>query len=340
MSHAGQIGNSQSLVSVVIPSYNAARTITRAIRSALDQDYKNLEVIVADDGSTDATAEIAGIFRDPRIVLVPSLKNHGAAATRNRALRRATGAYVAFLDADDAWLPGKISLQVGMMEQHPKARLATCDCLFFGFDERPRTTFYQRRTPCAGEDAWRVLLAYNFIATPTVLARRTDILDLGGFSESLPIGEDQDLWIRLAVQGELVFSPEVFVHAHNQPASLSHRCQQDEAFLLLSMVGKHLRQQAYRLQEHELRAIWGQRLFDIAANLYNNKEYGRSAPLFWQSARCGSRPLKSLVNVARSAGHGLFGRQRNLTMDTWLTGLARAAPPVDRELHTAMQKAH
>lgn len=329
--------NPSPLVSVVIPSYNSARTITRAIQSALEQDYSRLEIVVADDCSADSTQETVRQLNDARITFLPSRVNRGAAATRNRGISYATGTYVAFLDADDAWLPGKISMQVRMMEEYPNARLATCDCLFIDTTGRPKHTFYQRRAPCAGENAWRVLLAYNFIATPTVLARRADLVELGGFSETLPTGEDQDLWIRLAARGALVFSPDIFVQVYNQPTSLSKRNQEREAFLLLSIVSTQLRQESHRLEDKQIRSIWGQRLFDVAANLFQNKEYGLSAPLFWRAASCAFRPIKSVVNVARAIGCGAFRRDRNLTPTAWKDATSKAALPVRRGLERQLQ---
>jgi hypothetical protein len=224
-----------------------------------------------------------------------------------------------------------------MMEQHPNARMATCDCLFFDRSGRPKETFFQRRTPCGGDNAWQVLLAYNFVQTSTVLARKTDVVELGGFSDALPTGEDQDLWIKLAARGELVFSPDTLAHVYNQMSSLSKRYQEREAFLLLAIIGEQLRQQRHRLGDEQIRSIWGQRLFDVAANLYHNKDYGRSAPLFWRSARCAFRPLKSLINVARAAGNGLFRRHGNLNLNVWRDGMSRGALPVRQRAAHEMQ---
>ena len=287
-----------------------------------------MEVIVADDCSTDATREVVRQLQDPRIAFLPSSVNCGAASTRNRGIRHATGTYVAFLDADDEWLPGKLSRQVHLMEQHPNACVATCDCLFFDGSGLPKETFFQQRIPCDGENAWQALLAYNFVQTSTVLARKADLEELGGFSEALPTGEDQDLWIRLAAHGELVFSPNTLVHVYSEPASLAKRFQERESFLLLSIVAAQLGQQGHRLGDEQIRSIWGQRVFDIAANLYHKKEYGRSAPLFWWSARCAFRPLKSVINVARAVGCGIFKRDGNLTFSVWSDGMSRAALPV------------
>jgi glycosyltransferase involved in cell wall biosynthesis len=322
---------SQPLVSVVIPSYNAARTIGRAIRSSLDQDYRHLEVIVADDCSADETeAAVAGIG-DRRVVFNRGRLNGGAAAARNRGIRHASGEYVAFLDADDLWLPTKISTQVRLMEANPRATLVTCDCLFYDGAGRPRASFYSRRTPAGGQNAWRVLLAYNFIQTSTVLVRRSDLVQVGGFSESLPTGEDQDLWMRLAGRGHVEFVPDILVNVYDEPGSLAKRYREQEAFLLLAIVASHLREQATRLTRAEIRAVWGERLFDIAANLFHNDSYPESAPLFWQTMWMGHRPIKSALNVARAAVYGIMRGTNAFDRNLWKDGLSRARVPACNE---------
>ena len=94
------------LVSVVIPSYNASRTIVRAIDSALRQSYSRLEIIVSDDGSTDATSELVSKFSDPRVSFHVATANGGAAAARNRGIRASSGSYVAFLWNSGSSRPG------------------------------------------------------------------------------------------------------------------------------------------------------------------------------------------------------------------------------------------
>jgi glycosyltransferase involved in cell wall biosynthesis len=314
----------------VIPSYNAARTIGRAIHSVLQQDYERFEVIVSDDGSSDSTEEVVKGIGDPRVTFQAVERNGGASAARNRGIRSANGTYVAFLDADDLWLPSKISLQVHLMEANTKAGMATCDCLFCDGSGNPRGSFYRRRTPAAGENAWRVLLAYNFIQTSTVLARRTDLEELGGFSEALPTGEDQDLWIRLASRGEVVIASGTLVHVYDEPGSLAKRYREQEWTVLLSIVAAQLVQQQHRLAVEEVRSAWGQRLFDVAANLYHNKRYGRSAPLFWRSARLGHRPIKSVINVTRAVVNGILRRDDSVSLEAWREGLSKANLPFRR----------
>ncbi len=104
-------------VSVIIPSYNSSSYIVDAIVSALNQTYDNLEVIVADDASTDNTCEVVNNIKDPRVKLIVRADNGGAAAARNSATRAAKGRYIAFLDSDDYWMPNKLSVQIGKMQE-------------------------------------------------------------------------------------------------------------------------------------------------------------------------------------------------------------------------------
>ena len=104
-------------VSVVIPSYNSSSYIINAIESALNQTYDNLEVIVADDASTDDTCALVHKIEDPRVKLIECTENGGPAVARNLAIRAATGRYIAFLDSDDYWLPNKLSVQIGKMQE-------------------------------------------------------------------------------------------------------------------------------------------------------------------------------------------------------------------------------
>ena len=185
------------LVSVIIPAYNASRTIVRALESVLGQEYEPLEVLIVDDASTDGTGEIVRRFTDRRVRLIKLDTNRGAAGARNVGIHAAQGEYIAFLDADDIWLPSKLSCQTRVMEQDEQITLVTSDSLWLSHSGELLRRDHERDAPASGPEAWKMLLAYTFITTPTVLARRRDLVDLGGFSGDLPVGEDQDLWIRL-----------------------------------------------------------------------------------------------------------------------------------------------
>lgn len=109
------------LVSIITPSYNTARFIVETIESVLEQTYRNWELIIVDDCSTDDTESIVASFRDDRIRYIRNEKNSGAAVSRNRALREAKGRWIAFLDSDDLWLPEKLERQIGFMKRNDYA---------------------------------------------------------------------------------------------------------------------------------------------------------------------------------------------------------------------------
>lgn len=195
-------------VSVLIPAFNASDTITAALMSALNQTSSDLEVIVADDGSTDATRDrvTALMSIDDRIRLV-SQPNQGVAVARNAALRVARGTYVSFLDADDLWLPNYLDEMTSALNSLPEAAMAYTDA--WVLDDRHRRI--RRRTamgpwippegPSEQADVLLLqLLRGNFFYnSPTI--RRSVLEDLGGFDRRASPTEDYELWLRIVADG-------------------------------------------------------------------------------------------------------------------------------------------
>ena len=201
------LGENQALVSVIMPAYNASPYIGEAIRSVIDQDYPNIELIVVDDGSVDGSAEVAESFGSR--VKVIRQANAGVAAARNRGLAAARGELIAFLDADDLWLPGKLSAQVAYLSQHPET--AVVYGVFTRWHAKPDGSFDPPPVPVvqnpqspivADHSGWiyTELLLGSIVHVITAMIRR-DVADrLGGFDESLPTGEDYDFWLRMSRQ--------------------------------------------------------------------------------------------------------------------------------------------
>lgn len=209
-----------SLVSVIVPAFNAAWCIRRAVDSVLAQSFRDFELIVVDDGSTDNTASILAGYGDAlRVVSKP---NGGLSSARNAGIAAAQGKYVAFLDADDWWLPGKLASQTALMESRP-------DLLFCSTASGVQTPEGQRLADwrCGCDDrrsALECVFAVNaFVAGSgsAVLANREAFQRAGGFDESLRSLEDIDMWMRLAALGGFACIDEPLVFIEKSASSMS-----------------------------------------------------------------------------------------------------------------------
>lgn len=201
----------QPLVSVVMPAYNTARFIKDAIDSVLEQDYPALELIVIDDGSTDGTVELLHHYGD-RIRLITQ-SNKGAGAARNQGLQAARGEFIAFLDSDDVWLPGKIAAQVSHLQQHPDiglvfSRWGRWEPDQMGDFTPPKLDEQATDTPpgiVPERSGWLYnrLLFGSALHTITVVLRRSLAQQIGPFDTRLKRGQDYDYWIRASRQTQI-----------------------------------------------------------------------------------------------------------------------------------------
>jgi glycosyltransferase involved in cell wall biosynthesis len=188
------------IVSVIIPAYNAAKYIGEAVNSVFEQTFTHHEVIVVNDGSPD-TDELESVLKRYAAKLsYIKQENRGAAAARNTGLRAASGEFVAFLDADDKWLPNFLEKQIELLKRS-KADIVYADALLTGESPLAGRTFMELE-PSRGDVTPEKLLAVKVtVLTSTVLARKAPILESGLFDESLRRGQDFDLWFRLAKLG-------------------------------------------------------------------------------------------------------------------------------------------
>lgn len=199
------------LVSVIIPTYNMATFIGQAISSVLSQSFVDLEVIVVDDGSTDETAHVVSGFGD-RVSYIHQ-PNKGGNSARNRGVAVAQGHYIAFLDADDAWLPKKLELQLRVFDDYPSVGFVGCGYQVQNHDgTRTHETVVRRNYP--SRDAFiRALQVCQIVpgSASGVVAIKQMLLDVGPFDESIRIAEDWDMWLRLAQRYDVRFVEQVLV---------------------------------------------------------------------------------------------------------------------------------
>lgn len=187
-------------VSVIMPAYNAERFIARAIESVLSQTFPDWELIVVDDGSTDGTAEVLADLTDPRIRMIRQA-NGGEAVARNRGLDAVTGEYVAFLDADDLYLPNALADMVQYLNTHPEVAVLLSDGYFCDEHGKPLMRLSEHRPgPYTGDILEPLVLSASVISgIICTMSRRTTIERSGvRFDPALVIGPDWDFWIQLA----------------------------------------------------------------------------------------------------------------------------------------------
>lgn len=265
------------LISVIVPAFNAEGTIERALESVLRQSYRPLEVVVVDDASRDRTCEVVQQWSGLPVSLVRHDRNKGPGATRNSGIQSARGEYLAFLDADDEWTEEKLEIQLGVIAADPAITLVSCDAHWIAPNGDRVGTIFEDAEPLNGPDAWKRLLAYSFISTPCVLARRETVLEAGGFNEDLLIAQDQDMWIRLALLGDVHCLDETLVRINISEGSHIRKNASRELEFLWPMIEAHIARNEDRLTKAEKRLIVASRMGSIGANLIDAEQYGLAA---------------------------------------------------------------
>jgi len=207
----------EPLVSVIIPTFNCAQYIATAVESVLAQERADVEVLVIDDGSTDATTETLGAYGDRiRYIHQP---NSGVSLARNKGLAAANGRYIGFLDSDDAWHPDKLHRQLAAMEKDPDA--GACYSAFAVTDSRLSPLYVHRAKPHSSvlED---LLLRGNWVSTPsTVLCERALFAKVGGFDSKLSLCADWDMWLRLAGVTDFAYVDEPLASYRKHDGNMS-----------------------------------------------------------------------------------------------------------------------
>jgi glycosyltransferase involved in cell wall biosynthesis len=215
-------------LSVVIPCYNAERYIAATIESVLAQGHASLEIIVVDDGSADGSvALVRAAFPQVRL---EQQANAGVAAARNRGIALARGEWIAFVDADDIWLPGKLEAQFAHMAALEGCRMSYTSWQVWPCTEpRPAPGYAEELAARAMDPVWRgpsgwiypELLLDCWVWTSTVLAHRSLFDEVGVFDTGLRVGEDYDLWLRLSRVTPIVRVAQPLALYRIHPASIT-----------------------------------------------------------------------------------------------------------------------
>lgn len=198
------------MISVVIPLYNKEGQIAHTLQSVFTQTFQNFEIVIVDDGSTDNSVEEVEKFDDSRIRLIHQT-NAGVSAARNRGIEEASGELIAFLDADDVWMPEYLATQYGLYQKYPECSVYACNYEFRDSEGKVTPTII-RKLPFEGEDG--ILSNYFEVASCShppicsisIMVKKTAIQAIGGFPLGIKSGEDLLTWARLAVSGVIAYS--------------------------------------------------------------------------------------------------------------------------------------
>lgn len=207
-------------VSVIIPLYNKKNYIAATINSVLTQTMGDYEVLIIDDGSTDGSADVVTAFCDVRIKL-HTQENHGVSSARNRGIELAQGDFIAFLDADDCWHPDYLEKMVALTEKYP-----THNVFCSAQEGRPI------RTLPNGVSIIEDHCLYDYVFFTGCMFVRRNVFDkTGGFREGIQLGEDRDMWLRIACLYPTVYLNEPTVsHPYNTENNLSRTINPNKSY--------------------------------------------------------------------------------------------------------------
>ena len=194
------------LVSVIIPTYNRCPLVREAIESVLAQRFRDFELIVVDDGSTDGTVGELGSFGGSLRLVRQDRK--GVAAARNSGVAVARGRYIAFLDSDDLWLSNKLAIQTAFMEQNTDFEISQTEEIWLRRGVRVNRKEKHRK---ASGDIFRRSLDLCLVSPSAVMMTKALFERLGGFDEAFPVCEDYDLWLRIGVERGVALIPTALV---------------------------------------------------------------------------------------------------------------------------------
>lgn len=274
------------LLSVIIPAYNRAHCVWRALESVKAQGIDSLEVIVGDDASTDDTvSKVEQLMPEATVVRLPN--NKGAAAARNAALAHVRGEFIACLDSDDEWLSGKLEMQLAFLSNHPEIGLVGSGHIL-ACKNGLRVEFPGKNPP-----DWRRELhsAESFHGACTPLMRREVLDKVGLLDERLRVLEDWDWMLRISQQFRIHVLPEMLTVIHeNNPSNPDHTVASTRIFL-----EKHHDEFLRYGKRHASRAV-SQHYENVARNLFRHGRGGEACGMLWRSLI--SSPFRNPLSLA------------------------------------------
>ena len=220
------------IVSVMLPVYNGAQFVSRAIESVFNQTYNELELIVVDDGSSDNSLDVVESYADSRLKVFTKA-NGGPASARNFGIKRCSGEFITLIDQDDLWYPKKLEEQVKLLNQDNKLGMVYCDALSIYEDgSGPARKWSELHIPQAGK-VFIELYKGNFILSSSAIFRKFIINEIGFMDENMKFFgvDDYEYWLRIALNSEIGYVPEILVERRLHKSNLSFRNKKSQSMM-------------------------------------------------------------------------------------------------------------
>ena len=283
-------------VSIILPTFNRMQFLPPAIDSVFAQTFVEWELIIADDGSDVETKTYLQSLRDPRVRIIWLPHTGRPSVVSNAALREARGEYVAFLDSDDLWLPGKLEAQIASLRRHPARQWSYTRFALIDESGKPTASTRDRDRPApAGWVLEKLLKGEAVIAQPSVVVSRRLLEQLGPFDEKLIMCYDDDLWFRLAVHGEIdsIDRPLTLIRRHGRHSGSDSQAWRDRRRVfekaLLANSDAHLEPVLRKLRAQmsaglaKSQARFGNRI-DAVGTLFSSVPHSWRYPASWFGA--------------------------------------------------------
>ena len=257
----------QTEVDVIVPCYNVEHCVGRALDSVVRQTHQDFSIYAVDDGCTDNTLQVLETYA-PRCMVISQV-HAGPAAARNRAIRESVSPFVAFIDADDEWLPDKLERQLALLRRNESLGMVCSHCLICEPGSKENRHIGVDDVPHNGR-LFKHLVRNCFVFTPSVIVRRRCLQEIGLFNEALPVSEDFNLWLRIAARWDIAIAPAVFAIVNKRPGSLSLTISSEERLRSGVAALEHVRSSCSTLsavEQHALRLALAERIYFYGSHL-------------------------------------------------------------------------
>lgn len=307
-------------LSVLIPTYNRATLLPEAVHSVLSQTYRELEVVVIDDGSTDDTAAALARINDRRLRYLPQ-PHRGVGATLNAGWQAVTSEYIARLDSDDVWLPELVGALLPRLEENANVMLAYGRAQMMRADGTLLPQLLGA-PPKFSQDALASLLYGDCVTPMAVIMRRDALAQVGGYDERLIGNEDWDLWLRLAERGSIVYVERVLAHYRLHAQNLTHaRAEQNQRLIQdrLAVLDRYYARQDAPPRALEMKKIAYRNLYqDVALRHLSAHRRALAVRFFARSVVVAPNPVTAFLRGIRSGLYQLgLGKTR---LGVWAAG--------------------